>query len=135
VLPVTTDTVRLFLHVLGAVAWLGAQITLAGVLPAVRRLGPDGPAVVARRIAVVAWVGFALLLVTGVWSLLAIDVGERTIEYHVTLGLKLALVAVSAGAAVVAHAVRGTRATAVAVGAVAGGSGVAALFLGVLLSG
>ena len=52
-LPVTWTTVRLFLHVLAAMVWVGGQLTLLGLLPTVRTLGPDAPTAVARRFAVV----------------------------------------------------------------------------------
>jgi hypothetical protein len=100
----------------------------------VRQLGDDAPATVARRFNQVAWAGFALLLVTGIWHLLAIDVGDRTTEYHVTLGLKLTVVAVS-GIGVAVH-ILGRSKVALAIGGALGFLGaLAALFFGVLLHG
>ena len=70
-LPVTSDTIRLFLHVLGASVWVGGQIALGGVVPIVRRTaGIDVVRLVGRRFQQIAWPAFALLLVTGVWNLL-----------------------------------------------------------------
>jgi len=40
-LTVNVDTVRLFLHVLAATVWVGGQLTLAALVPALRRMGPD----------------------------------------------------------------------------------------------
>ena len=48
-LPVTSTTVRLFVHVLAATVWVGGQLTLAGLVPGLHRLSPDAPRVVARR--------------------------------------------------------------------------------------
>lgn len=133
-LPVTWDTVRLSLHVLGATVWVGGQLVLLYLLPTVRGLGEDAPATVARRFNQIAWAGYVLLLVTGVWHLLAIDVGDRTTAYHVTLGLKLTVVAVS-GIGVAVH-ILGRSKVALAVGGTLGFLGaLAALFFGVLLHG
>jgi uncharacterized membrane protein len=38
-LAVHWDTVRLFLHVLAATVWVGGQLTLAALVPALRGLG------------------------------------------------------------------------------------------------
>ena len=133
-IEITWSTVRLFLHVLGATVWVGGQITVAYLLPTLRGLGEDAPRTVAARFNQVAWAGFALLLVTGVWSLLVIDVGDRSTEYHATLGLKLLAVGVSV-AGVVIH-ILGRSKAALAVGGALGALGAfAALFLGVLLHG
>ena len=37
VLPVHATTVRLFLHVVAATVWVGGQVVLAALVPAVRR--------------------------------------------------------------------------------------------------
>jgi len=37
VLPVTAATVRLFLHVLAATVWVGGQLTLGAIIPALGR--------------------------------------------------------------------------------------------------
>jgi putative copper export protein len=133
-LPVTWDTIRLFLHVVGAAIWVGGQVTVAYLLPTIRGFSDDAPRAVARRFNQVAWAGFALLLVTGVWALLVIDVGDRSTAYHATLGLKLLAVAVSVGGVTV-HIVGRSKA-ALAVGGALGALGAfAALFLGVMLHG
>lgn len=133
-LPVDWTTVRLFLHVLAATVWVGGQLTLAGLVPTVRQLGPDAPRAVARRFNRIAWAAFAVLVVTGVWNLLAIDVGSRTTTYHVTLGLKLVVVAAS-GVGAALHAGARSRAALAAWGAVSLAAALGATFLGVLLAG
>ena len=42
-LSVSWDTIRLFLHVLAATIWVGGQITLAALVPVLRRLGAEIP--------------------------------------------------------------------------------------------
>jgi uncharacterized membrane protein len=156
-LPVTTATVRLFLHVLAATVWVGGQLTLGAIIPALRPAAddPDPEAArvrirtVARRFQVVAWIAFAVLLLTGVWNLVALHVGDQSGEWLATLMVKLVCVAVSGIAAAVhilvaAPHVRAAtteadrRKAAAFSGACEGVSvlfAVAALFLGVLLDG
>ena len=133
-LPVTWATVRLFLHILGATVWVGGQLTLLGLLPTLRAIGPDAPRLAARRFNVIAWSAFALLVVTGVWNLLAVDLGNTTTAYQVTLMVKLTVVAAS-GAGAAFHTLSRSRA-ALAVGGALGLLGaLAAVFVGVLLAG
>jgi putative copper export protein len=134
VLSVSWTTIRLFLHVLGATVWVGGQITLAGLVPTVRALDPQGPRVVARRFNVLAWSAFVLLVVTGIWNLLAVDVGDKTTAWQATLGLKLLLVAAS-GIGAAFHAGARSKLVLAAGGAAALLGGLAAVFLGLQLSG
>ena len=67
-LAVSWDTVRLFLHVLAATIWVGGQITLAALVPALRRLGAEIPRAAARRFNQVAWPAFGVLVIAGVWN-------------------------------------------------------------------
>lgn len=131
-LTVSWTTVRLFLHVLAATVWVGGQLTLAALVPVVRRVNADGPRVAARRFNQVAWPAFGVLIVTGVWNIMA--AGPVTGGYRGTLIVKLAVVAVSGGTAFLHTRSRTTTGLAV-FGALTGISALAALFLGVLLSG
>jgi putative copper export protein len=134
VLPVDDRTIRLFLHVLAATVWVGGQLTLAGLVPAMRRLGPEATRQLARQFDRIAWPAFAVLVVTGVWNLLEVDVGDTSTEYQVTLAVKLLLVTLTGvGAAV--HRVAASKAALAAGGAAAAVGAVGALFLGVLLHG
>jgi putative copper export protein len=132
-LPVTTDTVRIFLHVLAATIWVGGQFTLAGLVPVLRGFGPEATQAAARRFNTVAWSAFAVLLATGVWNLFAVDVTDASDEYLLTLGLKLAAVTVTAvGAAV--HVIGKSKAALAVGGAMSSIGALAALFLGVVLT-
>jgi putative copper export protein len=131
-LAVNWDAVRLFLHVLAATLWVGGQLTLAALIPVLRRLGAEIPRAAARRFNQVAWPAFAVLILTGVWNVIAVR-SQITGSYETTLIMKLAVVALS-GATAALHA-RARSATALGVfGALTGLSALAALFLGILLA-
>ncbi|HKN97031.1 MAG TPA: hypothetical protein VJX10_07945 [Pseudonocardiaceae bacterium] len=132
-LTVSWTVVRLFLHVLAATVWVGGQLTLAALVPAVRLVAADVPKVAARRFNQVAWPAFAVLVATGVWNILA-EPDRVTGAYRVTLIVKLAVVAVS-GLTAFLHARARTKTGLAVFGALTGVSALAALFLGVLLAG
>ena len=100
-LPVTWSTIRLFLHVLGATVWVGGQLTLAGLVPGLRALGPDAPRTVARRFNTLAWPAFGLLVVTGIWNIVAVDPTWDS-AYGTTLVVKI-LVVVASGLTAFLH--------------------------------
>jgi putative copper export protein len=131
-LPVGWDTVRLFLHVLAATVWVGGQLTLAFLVPSLRRLGAEVPRAAARAFNRVAWPAFAVLLATGLWNVLAVR-GHLHGGYAVTFWVKLAVVAVS-GLTAWLHARARSRAGLAAFGALTGLSALAALFLGIVLA-
>jgi putative copper export protein len=132
-LSVGWDTIRLFLHVLAATVWVGGQLTLAALVPALRRLGAEIPRAAARRFNRIAWPAFGVLIVTGIWNIAAVHAQIHG-GYQTTLVVKLIVVAVS-GVTAALHA-RARKPVQVAVyGALTGLSALAALFLGVLLAG
>ena len=132
-LHISWATVRLFLHVLAATVWVGGQLTLAGLVPGLRRIAPDAPKTVARRFNRIAWPAFAVLVVTGVWNILAIHAPWHG-SYGTTLVIKLAVV-VASGVTALLHTRARTRAGLAVFGALTGITALAALFLGVLLHG
>ena len=132
-LSVHVATIRLFLHVLAATVWVGGQLTLAGLVPGLRALGPDAPRKVARQFNRIAWPAFAVLVITGVWNIAAVH-PTWTAAYGVTLMVKLTVVAVS-GVTAWFHSVSRSKLGLAVFGALAGLSALAALFLGVLLAG
>jgi putative copper export protein len=131
-LPVRLETVRLFLHVLAATIWVGGQLTLAGLVPGLRSIAPDAPRTVARRFNQIAWPAFAVLVVTGLWNISAVD-PDWSGSYGHTLMLKIAVVAAS-GISAWAHAVSRSRRGLAVWGAVTGPTAVAALFIGIMLA-
>jgi putative copper export protein len=133
VLAPAWDAVRLTLHVLAATVWVGGQLTLAALVPVLRRRDPELPRVVASAFARVAWPAYGVLVATGIWNVVAVEPGaDRT--YQVVLGLKVAVVAAS-GLTAWAHA-RARSTTGLAVfGALTGLTAMGAVLLGVLLAG
>ncbi len=134
-LAVSWDTIRLFLHVLAATIWVGGQLTLAALVPVLRRFGTDALGAAARRFNQVAWTAFAVLVVTGIWNIVAVRSQiSHSASYRTTLIVKLAVVVVSGVTAALHVRSRTARSRAV-FGALTGLSALAALFLGVLLAG
>jgi putative copper export protein len=134
VLGASWTTIRLFLHVIGAAVWVGGQITLLKLVPTIRALDPEGPRQVARRFNVIAWAAFGLLVVTGIWNLLAVQVGDKTTAWQASLGLKLMLVAAT-GIGAAFHAGARSKAVLAVGGAVSLLAGLGAVFVGLQLSG
>jgi len=134
-LAVSWDTIRLFLHVLAATIWVGGQLTLAALVPVLRRFGAGALGPAARRFNQVAWAAFAVLVVTGIWNIVAVRSQiSHSASYRTTLIVKLAVVVVSGVTAALHIRSRTARSRAV-FGALTGLSALAALFLGVLLAG
>jgi len=129
-LPVDVEDIRIFLHVLAATVWVGGQITLGALVPAIR--GFEGVTkVAARRFNQVAWPAFVVLLLTGAWNLAELPDGypdDAQMTLHVKMGF-----AILSGIAAFLH----TRATSKAGLAVWGAAGTVtallALFFGVQL--
>jgi putative copper export protein len=132
-LAVSWDTVRVFLHVLAATVWVGGQITLTALVPVLRRLGAEVPRAAARRFNQVAWPAFAVLVITGIWNIIAVR-SQINGSYETTLVAKLIVVAIS-GISAALHARARNIAGRAVFGALTGTSALAALFLGILLAG
>jgi putative copper export protein len=131
-LPLHLETVRLFLHVLAATIWVGGQLVLAALVPALRSAGTDVPRIAARAFNRVAWPAFGVLVVTGIWNIVA--EGDRGDAYRTTLMIKLTVVAAS-GVTAFLHARATTRRGMAVFGALTGLTALAALLLGVVLAG
>src|SRR5262249_2258616 len=90
-LSVSWDTTRLFRPVLAAPARGGGTIPLAARAPVWRMPGADLPRAAARRFNQVAWPAFAVLIVTGIWNVIAVR-SQVTGGYETTLVVKLVVV-------------------------------------------
>lgn len=108
-LDVTSEEVRVFVHIIAATIWIGGQITLGAVVPLLRPAGPDVVAGVARRFRTVAWPAYGVLLITGAWNLIDEDLDIKSDMWIGTLSVKLWLVIIS-GAAALGHQMLGSRA-------------------------
>ena len=126
------DALRISLHLLGVSVWVGGQVVMAAFVPVLRQISPDAPRRVADRFGRVAWPFFVLAVVTGIWSLAEIDVGDRSSAYHVTLAVKLLVVA-AAGTAAAVHSLTPSTPVRAITGAVGLVGSLAALVFGVLL--
>lgn len=127
------ETVRLFLHVIAAAVWVGGQVVLGALVPTIRRAAPDALKAVARAYARVAWPAFGVLVVTGLWNLMAIDVTaldtaqQATVLVHVAIGLLSGMFAA-------VHSFGNSRAALAVGGALGLLSALGATFVGVLAS-
>jgi putative copper export protein len=126
------DTLRLTLHVLAATIWVGGQLTLAALVPTLRRHDREVPRLAGQAFARVAWPAFGVLVVTGIWNVVAVD--DVTGAYRTTLLVKLAVVALS-GVTALAHQHASRPRDLALYGALTGLTALLALALGVLLAG
>jgi putative copper export protein len=128
---VTLETLRLFLHVLAATVWVGGQITLAALVPALRAAGTDVPKAAANAFNRIAWPAFGLLLLTGIWNVAA--EGDKGPAYQRTLMVKYTLV-IASGATAYLHARVTSRKAMALFGALTGLTALATLFVGIMLA-
>lgn len=122
---------RLFLHVLAASVWVGGQIVLAGLVPTARTLGPDAPKAVANAFNRLAWPAFGLAVLTGLWNIMAIPMGDLPhpwVELHV-----LAVILTAVGAVVHTQA-KGNKAMLAVGGAMSSVFAIAAMYLGIVIT-
>jgi putative copper export protein len=129
----TLASVRIFLHVLAASVWVGGQITLAGLVPPLRRSHPQATKVAAQAFARVAWPAFGVTVLTGIWSLMAEDVTSHSSAWQATILLKIA-VAIASGVFAAIHTVGKTKLALALGGALGALTAVAAMYLGILLA-
>lgn len=132
-LGVDETTVRVFLHVLAATVWVGGQLTLAGLVPILRRVSAEAPGIAARQFNKIAWPAYGVLLLTGGWNTAA-EHDKLHGDYARTYWVKVFVVLLS-GLAAYTHTRTSKPARIAVLGAVSGLSALSALFLGVLLAG
>lgn len=129
----TLTIIRLSLHVLAAALWVGGQFVLAGLVPTLRGLGEGATLKVARAFGRLSWPAFGVLILTGVWS--AVAVGRHSSgAWNAVFGVKMATV-VAAGVAAFLHTRASTPAARGVYGGIAAFASTAALVLGVALAG
>ena len=131
---ISTDTIRIFLHVLGVTVWLGGQVVMLSLLPVLRKTEDEGlPARAARAFQRVAWPAFGLAVVTGIWNIFAVDMENAETSYNVVFGIKFLLVIIS-GLAAWIHANSSKAPIKAMIGAIGFLAALAAMFLGYAMS-
>ena len=128
----SSDTIRLFLHVLAASVWVGGQIVLGGLVPQLRRTHPDSLPVAARAFARVAWPAMVVLVVTGIWNMLDLSMSEQSSAYQATFFVHVLLAAIT-GAAAAVHSLGRSRLALALGGAIGLLTALGAMFVGILL--
>ena len=128
----TADSIRLFLHVLGASIWVGGQIVLSGLVPKLRKAAPESLKVAANAYARIAWPAFAVVFVTGMWNILDIKVGDMSTDYQVTMFVHVLLAMATAIFAVI-HSVGKTKLALALGGAFGLLTSLGAMFVGIML--
>jgi len=125
------DSVRLFLHITAATMWVGGQLTLAALVPALRAAGPTVPKAAAQAFNRVAWPAYGVLLLTGAWNVWA-EWDEVHGSYRWVLTAKVTVVVLSGLTAWLHIQARTKRGLAVW-GALTAVTALGAVFLGVVL--
>lgn len=129
----TSDDVRVILHLLGVIVWLGGQVMMLGLLPVLRQAGGDVPKAAAIAFGRVAWPAFLLIIITGMWNVFALDMTNASTGWSMAFGFKFLLVIISGVAAWVHQ-----RARTPSIKAMTGGLGfvtsLGALVLGALMA-
>lgn len=128
----TLMTWRLVIHVLAASVWVGGQFLLGAAVSPLRRISDDAVKTAARTFSRLAWPAFGVLILTGVWNLMAMNLSGASVERQMTIFVKI-LVALLSGVGAAIHQI-GTSRAALAIGGTLGAVGsIAALFLGILI--
>ncbi len=116
-----------------ATVWVGGQLVVAGLLPTVRSLGDGASKRIARAFGRIQWPAYAVLLLTGLWNVLATRAGQPS-AWESVLAVKIGVVVVAGIGAYLHQRSKSTLGLAVW-GAATALASVGALVLGVLLAG
>jgi putative copper export protein len=128
-----SDSIRLFLHVVGATVWVGGQLVMAALVPAFKKINPDLPKIVAKKFSKIAWGAYALLIASGIWNMVSIP-KDAPSNYSMVLGFKMAVVLLSGVAALLHGNAKEPKKMAMW-GSISGLTALTSLYLGVLLAG
>jgi thiosulfate reductase cytochrome b subunit len=88
--------------------------------------------VAANAFARIAWPAFAVVVVTGMWNILDIKVGDMSTEYQITMFVHV-LLAMAAAMFVVIHSIGQTKLALALGGALGLLTSLGAMFVGILL--
>ena len=126
------ETLRVFLHILGAAVWVGGQVIVAALVPALRRIGPEATQAAAQQFARVAWPFFWLAVLSGLWNLLEVEFEDAANSYHITLTIKIVLV-IATGVTAWLHTKATDRRRIAMMGSLSGVASIGAVLVGVAL--
>jgi putative copper export protein len=126
------DTVRISAHVLAASVWVGGQFVVGAAVGALRRDHQDALKPLARSFGRIAWTAYAVVVLTGMWSLAVMDVTATSLGYQFATLAKVS-VAIGSGGAAAVHTMAQSRTMKALGGAAALILSVGALVLGVLI--
>lgn len=92
------DDVIRFLHLLGAAVWVGGMVTMAVVVPTMRRSGADIEHIraAARGFALAAWAAMGVAVATGITQLVRLSIPTQR---NTPLAVKLLLVGLAVAVA------------------------------------
>ncbi|MCB0952204.1 MAG: hypothetical protein H6517_01970 [Microthrixaceae bacterium] len=127
----TLDALRLFIHVTAASIWVGGQFALAGLVGTVRELDPEGPRLAARAFNRMAWPAYGVLVITGLWNILAVPLDAIP---HPEIEIKILVVALSGIGAALHQNARGNKVLLAVGGAMSALFGAAAIWVGVVMA-
>jgi len=128
-----SDSIRLFLHVIGATIWVGGQLVFAALVPVFKKIDPTLPKTVAKHFNKIAWPAFALLVITGGWNMATLP-KEVPSNYSLFIGVKMMVVLLSGVAAFLHSRAKSTKGMAMW-GGISGLAAISATYVGVLLAG
>jgi len=131
-LGIHLEDLRLFLHVLAATIWVGGQLTLGALVPALRGHGSEVTRAAANAFNRVAWPAFAVLVVTGAWNIAEVK-DQNHGAFKTTLTVKMVVVVLS-GVTAFLHLRAKSKAGLAVFGALTALTALAALLLGVMLA-
>lgn len=125
--------IRLSIHVLAATVWVGGQITLAGMVPSVKKISSEALTAAANAFGKLSWPAFWILVITGFWNIGAVNMNAQSTPWKIVLYVKIVVVILSGGAAYL-HTKAKTKTGLALWGAITSLSAVTALVMGVFLA-
>ena len=128
-----SDSIRLFLHVIGATIWVGGQLVFAALVPVLKKKDAALPKLVAHQFNKIAWPAYGLLVITGMWNMASLP-KQVPSNYSAFIGVKMTVVIFSAVAAILHSRAKSAKGMAMW-GAMSGLAAISATYLGVLLAG
>lgn len=132
-LATASESIRLFLHVIGATIWVGGQLVFAALVPVLKKKDAALPKLIAKQFNKIAWPAYALLVITGMWNMATLP-KEVPSNYSAFIGVKMVVVLLSGVAAYLHSRAKSAKGMAMW-GSISGLAAMSATYVGVLLAG